>query len=277
MARVPKQRPRHARRRDGGERLPRARRERSGRAGARGRTRPWLWVVCGALAVPVGLALLGGAVSAWRELPAYRRATPCDAEPSADCVAADGAVVANRRVSRGKGDEYVVTLRLDRPELAPPHADVRVELPAPDEVFPELVPGRRVTVRVWHERVTRIEVPRGPAAETNLSPETDVYELAAVSLLLLSGGVMALASGNDLRRRYGWARAPYVAGEMAHGRVSRAVASVAVALLPGAALALFLVTTFDVYRPVAFVPVPLCAVALWLLARRARLQFDHPP
>jgi hypothetical protein len=37
------------------------------------------------------------------------------------------------------------------------------------------------------------------------------------------------------------------------------------------------VTTFDVYRPVAFVPVPLCAVALWLLARRARLQFDHPP
>ena len=226
--------------------------------------RPWLWVLLGAPVALAGALLLVSSAGEWRDRAAYLRAPVCEGGRTGGCVVEASAVVERKWVRRRRLDRYEV--RLWHYPGAPVRDDGRwTELPEPDAVWEHLTRERTVGVRIWDGHVARIDV-AGRSAETEHSPVVDAVERPMWGVLLLPVGAFATGAGVVMGRRYGWARATGVpAFETRRGPLR-----LLVALMASAVVAMFVVTSFDVYSPRAFLTYPIVGLPVWLLLGRVR-------
>lgn len=230
--------------------------------------RPWLWLLNGVVAALVGTLMSLTSVPLWTERERYRTAPACEDGPADGCVLDATAVVERTRVRRYKADDYLVWLRLDRPDLVERGEEAAIELPDPDLVFSSLTPGRAVGVRVWDRRVARIDVPGVGGAETENSPLTASLELTIAWVALLSGGAYGVWGGVVMGRRHGWRRAPTGALKEA---TYTGVAPLLVGLSVGVLVAFVLVVALDVYHPAALLSIPGTALPVaWAMWRQGR-------
>lgn len=220
----------------------------------------------GATFALVGVLLLGSAAWEWRERAAYLRAPACAGDATDGCVVDTVAIVESKHVSRlwGRLDRYYVTLWLYPGQRVRDETDV--ELPEPDAVWDNLTAERAVGVRLWDERVARVDV-AGRSAETAHSPVTTAVERTLGGVGGVSCGLLGLYAGTSMVRRHGWVRSP----ELAPIQLRRGVLRAVVATIVATAVASVVTSSLDVYSPprllLASLPVWLVA---WLLLGRTK-------
>lgn len=231
--------------------------------------RPWLWLLNGSLAALVGMLMSLTSLPLWSERERYRTARQCEDGPADGCVFDATAVVDHTRVRRRKADDYLVWLRLDRPDLVERGEENAIEIPDPDLVFESLTPGRAVGVRVWDRHVARIDVPGVGSAETENSPLTSSLEFTIAWVALFTSGSYGVWGGVVMGRRHGWRRAP--TGALKRDTYT-GVAPLLVGQSAGVLVAFVLVVALDVYHPAALLSIPATALpvslAMWWHGRR---------
>lgn len=205
------------------------------------RVRPYVWIGCGGLAALFGLLMTLSAPRYFADRDAYLNDPP----PYTT------AVVDRTGVERRKADSYYVWLRLDDTGET-----VMVELPVPDDVFPQLTDGREVEVRMWDGNVARVQVPGGYGAETEDSPLTRSVEWPLAGTLGMVWGSFGVWHG--LRQRRG------------EGPVGlSAVGRVLVALMAGTMAGFLVVVALDVYSFWAYGLTTLAvSLAMWFVLRK---------
>ena len=153
-------------------------------------SRPRLRAAFGLIGVVAGVGLLVAAAPVWAARGAYANAPDCPGDRARDCVAALPATVLGASRSQGKGPAaYYVTLRIE----GDPTLD---EVELLDRRFYEaLAAGDPVRVRVWRDRVTRLEAAGLGETMTGEAPGVESVELTLLGLFAATVGGLGVWSG----------------------------------------------------------------------------------
>jgi hypothetical protein len=173
------------------------------------RIRPALWVVVGALVVPVGLLMALGAAAAATRVGGVDGAPRCESEFTRGCTTERAAILDHEGHSRGswmtREQRWLARVPAGAPGL---EGAELLDLNVPRQDGREgLVEGAEVTVVYFGRSPAWIRLRSGVTLETEDHPRREAPLLAWLALGALGGGVFAARSGIRAGRHGGgWLR-----------------------------------------------------------------------
>jgi hypothetical protein len=173
------------------------------------RIRPALWVVAGALVVPVGLLVALGAAAAATRVGTVEAAPRCASEFARGCITQRGAVLDHEGHTRGswmtREQRWLARVPAGAPGL---EGAELLDVTVPRQDGREgLVEGAEVTVVYYGRSPAWIRLPSGVMLETEDHPRREAPLLAWLALGALGGGIFAVRSGIRAGRHgRGWLR-----------------------------------------------------------------------
>lgn len=161
------------------------------------RIRPALWVIGGALALPVGLMLAYSALAAAVEVGDARTANACTTDFSSGCTTERAAVLASRGTVRGSWLTGEQKWFADVPESGPGlKTGGRLKLEVPRQLgSAQLVEGAEVTVVYYSRAPAWIRLPSGVVLQTGDHPRRYAATVGWMSLFAIAGSLYALRVG----------------------------------------------------------------------------------
>jgi hypothetical protein len=173
------------------------------------RIRPLLWVIAGALVVPVGLLMALDAAATATRVGGVEAAPRCASEFARGCITHRGAVLDHEGHTRGswmtREQRWWVRVPAGAPGL---EGAERLDVTVPRQDGREgLVEGAEVTVVYYGRSPAWTRLPSGMTLETEEHPRRKAPLLAWLALGALGGGTFAVRSGIRAGRHgRGWLR-----------------------------------------------------------------------
>lgn len=161
------------------------------------RIRPVLWVIGGALALPIGLAMAYSAAAAAVEVGDARSAPACTADFSPKCSTERAAVLASRGSVRGALITGEQRWFAEVPDGAPglkTGGRLKLEVPR-QQGSSRLAEGAEVTVIYYSRAPAWIRLPSGVVLQTSNHPRRYAATVGWMSLFAIGAGLYALRIG----------------------------------------------------------------------------------
>lgn len=168
-----------------------------GRVHRERRIRPVLWVIGGALALPIGLMLAYSAAAAAVEVSDVRSAPACTTDFSSGCTTERAAVLASRSSVRGSWLTGEQRWLAEVPDGAPGlKTGGRLKLEVPRQPgSARLAEGAEVTVIYYSRAPAWIRLPSGVVLQTGDHPRRYAAIVGWMSLCTIGGSLYALRVG----------------------------------------------------------------------------------
>jgi hypothetical protein len=178
--------------------------------GGRG-IRPWAWILCGALALPIGLLLLLIGIAATVEPDDISGLPTCRTDFGDDCLTEREALLVDRGYARRSWISREQKWIADVPEGAPYlEGEEKLALDIPRQPGrEELAEGVRVRLVYYDDRAALVRLPSGRELETDDHPRRYAPMHGYLGLFGIGGGAFAVAAGWRAGRKNGfWRKAP---------------------------------------------------------------------
>jgi hypothetical protein len=168
-----------------------------GRVHRERRIRPVLWVIGGALALPIGLMMAYSALAAAVKVGDARTAPACTTDFWSGCTTERAAVLASRASVRGSWLTGEQRWFADVPDGAPglkPGGRLKLEVPR-QPGSTHLAEGSEVTVIYYSRAAAWIRLPSGAMLQTGHHPRRYAATVGWMSLFAIGAGLYALRVG----------------------------------------------------------------------------------
>ena len=166
------------------------------------RVRPALWVIGGALALPIGLMMAFSALAAAVKVGDAGRAPACVADFSSGCTTQRAAVLASRGAVRGAWLTGEQRWFADVPDGAPglnSGGRLKLDVPRP-QGSAQLVEGAAVTVIYYSRAPAWVRLPSNVVLQTGDHPRRYAPTVGWMALFAIGCGLYAVRIGVNARR-----------------------------------------------------------------------------
>ncbi len=166
------------------------------------RVRPALWVIVGALALPIGLMVAFSAVAAAVKVGDARSAPACTADFSSGCTTQRAAALASRGALSDSWLTGEQRWFADVPDGAPGlSSGERLKLEVPrQQGSAQLVEGAAVTVIYYSRAPAWVRLPSGAVLQTGDHPRRYAPTVGWMALFVIGAGLYAVRVGVTARR-----------------------------------------------------------------------------